>query len=66
MLAAFEHAGGDRQLLLAVLGVDRAYLERAFAEVERRYGGIEAYLADGLGIDADKQQALRERYLGDR
>ena len=66
VLAAFEHAGGDRQVLLAVLGVDRAYLERAFAEVEGRYGDIEGYLADGLGIDAGEQEALRERYLGDR
>ena len=63
VMTAFEHAGGDRAVLLAVLGVDRSYLERAFAEVDQAYGGIEGYLADGLGIPVDEQEALRERFL---
>lgn len=63
VLTAFEHAGGDRTVLLAVIGVDRSYLERAFAEVDQAYGGIEGYLADGLGIPVEEQEALRERFL---
>lgn len=60
---AFAQAGGDPAVLRPVLGVDRGYLERAFAAMEQQYGSIEAYLADGLGIDADQQQDLRDTYL---
>jgi protein-tyrosine phosphatase len=65
VLVAFEHAGGERAVLLAVLGVDRSYLERAFAEVDATYGGIEGYFADGLGLGRDEQRELRARYLED-
>ena len=60
---AFAGAGGDPAVLRPVLGVDRSYLERAFASMEQQYGSLEAYLADGLGIDADQQQDLRDAYL---
>jgi protein-tyrosine phosphatase len=58
----FEHfraAGGDRRLLEPVLGVDADYLRAALDEVKQRFGSIETYFADGLGIDADGQQRLR-------
>jgi protein-tyrosine phosphatase len=60
---AFTDAGGDPALLRPVLGVDRTYLARAFAVMENRYGTIESYFADGLGIDATDQQRLRDSYL---
>ncbi len=63
IFAAFAQAGGDRKVLRPVLGVDRSYLERAFAAMEERYGSIESYFADGLGIDRDQQQRLRALYL---
>ena len=31
---------------------------------DQKYGTIEKYFAEGLGIDADQQQALRDLYLG--
>jgi protein-tyrosine phosphatase len=58
----FEHfraAGGDRRLLEPVLGVDADYLRAALDEVNQRFGSIETYFADGLGIDAGGQQRLR-------
>jgi protein-tyrosine phosphatase len=58
----FEHfraAGGDPHLLEPVLGVDPAYLRAAQDEMERRYGTIEGYFAEGLGIDEAGQLALR-------
>ncbi len=59
----FAAAGGDPDLLIPVLGVDAAYLDAAFAEVDSTHGGIEGYLADSLGIGAAEQEQLRERFL---
>lgn len=59
----FEHfraAGGDPHLLEPVLGVDAAYMRAALDEMDQRFGSIEGYFADGLGIDADGQQRLRD------
>jgi protein-tyrosine phosphatase len=63
IVTAFTRAGGDPQQLWTVLGVDRAYLDRAFAAVDEEYGSIADYFADGLGIDAQAQDELRDRYL---
>lgn len=43
--------------VVAFLGVEPAYLEAAFAEVEARHGSLDAYLDQVLGVDA----ALRAR-----
>lgn len=63
-IAAFITAGGEPAILEAILGVQEAYLNAAFDEIETQYGTIENYFAEGLGIDAAGQQALREVYLG--
>jgi protein tyrosine/serine phosphatase len=43
--------------VVAFLGVEAAYLEAAFAEVEARHGSLDAYLRDAVGVD----DALRQR-----
>lgn len=63
VFAAFEDAGGDREMLRPVLGVERSYLQRAFAEVRDTYGSIGGYFASGLGIGTADQDRLRNRYL---
>jgi protein-tyrosine phosphatase len=55
----FQTAGGDPDLLRPVLGVQTDYLDAALDEMRQRFGTIEGYFADGLGIDADAQAALR-------
>jgi protein-tyrosine phosphatase len=55
-------AGVEEEIPLAILGVRAEYLETAFDEMEKQYGTIENYFSEGLGIDADQQQALRELY----
>jgi protein-tyrosine phosphatase len=55
----FKAAGGDPRLLDPVLGVDRSYLQTALDELRARYGTVEAYFTDGLGVDAARQDALR-------
>jgi protein-tyrosine phosphatase len=59
----FEHfraAGGDPHLLDPVLGVDPEYLQAALDEMKQRFGSIEGYFAQGLGIDEAGQQELRD------
>ncbi|MDF3280759.1 tyrosine-protein phosphatase [Gordonia sp. N1V] len=59
----FAAAGGDPDLLIPVLGVDAAYLDAAFAEVDSTYGGIEGYFSRGLEIGVEDQRRLRESFL---
>jgi len=55
----FAAAGGDPDVLLPVLGVEPKYLEASLGEMRTRYGTVEQYFADGLGIAAPTQSALR-------
>ncbi len=59
----FIAAGIDPEIPAAILGVKKQYLDAAFDEMEKQYGSIERYFSEGLGIDADQQQAMRVLYL---
>lgn len=50
-------------VLKALMGVDRSYLEAAFATMESQPGGMDGYLRDKLGLDAAKIALLRGKYL---
>lgn len=63
LLERFAARGGDPALLEPMLGVRPAYLETALAEVDRRFGSIAAYFADGLGVGAAVQTALRAAFV---
>lgn len=63
---AFVAAGGDRDIAVAVFGVKPEYLEASFDEMRKHYGTIDKYFSEGLGIDAAGQQALRDRFLGEK
>ncbi|MCD2144828.1 tyrosine-protein phosphatase [Gordonia paraffinivorans] len=63
IFAAFEKAGGDPDVLSALLGVRREYLEGAFDEMVKEFGDIDGYFTKGLGLDASVPEKLRERYL---
>ncbi|MBX9582306.1 MAG: tyrosine-protein phosphatase [Gemmataceae bacterium] len=62
-IEAFAKAGGDPAVLTAVVSVKAEYLRAALAEVRAKYGSIEGYFAEGLGIDAAGQKALKDRFL---
>ncbi|MDR2421354.1 MAG: tyrosine-protein phosphatase, partial [Oscillospiraceae bacterium] len=53
-----EIAAGVKCFLIA----DRAYLENALSTIEGRYGSIEKYLGEVLGLTAEKIARLREIY----
>jgi protein-tyrosine phosphatase len=59
----FVAAGGDVEIPRAILGVKKEYLDAAFDEMQTRYGEIENYFSEGLGIDAAQQQAIRKLLL---
>jgi protein-tyrosine phosphatase len=50
-------------LLKPVLGVRAGYLKASFQEMHERFGTIESYFTDGLGIDAETQDRLRDAFL---
>ena len=60
---AFGRAPSD-EAVRAFLGVEEGYLQRAFAVVRERYGSLDAYLEQALGVDAARRDAVAERLLG--
>lgn len=56
----FQSLGGDPALLRPILGVQKEYLEAAFDEMHQRFGSMERYFADGLGLDQAVQAAIRQ------
>jgi len=63
MIDDFAAAGGDGSIAEAVFGVKPEYLEAAFEEMQKNFGTIEDYFAKALGIDAEGQKALSDRFL---
>jgi protein-tyrosine phosphatase len=59
----FVAGGGDRAIPVAMFGVKSEHLEASFDELQKRYGTIENYFAEGLSIDAAGQKTLRQLYL---
>src|SRR5450759_1902331 len=59
----FESMGGDPELLTPVFGVRKEYLEAALDEMRKRYGTIEGYFTDGLGLDANVLRDLRAAFI---
>lgn len=63
LLAAASSQGVDTQLLLPVLGVRGEYLDAAIDEVRNRFGNIQDYAKDGLGLDEADLDALHRRFV---
>ncbi|GAA3132811.1 tyrosine-protein phosphatase [Streptomyces rectiviolaceus] len=51
-------------LLIPLQEVRTGYLEAALAEVKGKYGSLNGYLREGLGLDTRTILALRERMVG--
>ena len=59
----FVAAGGDSLIPLAIFGVKQEYLNASIDEMQNYYGTIEKYFSEGLGIDKQKQEVIRDRFL---
>ena len=58
----FAASGGDPDLLVPVFRVEEGYLDAARDEMLRSFGSIEGYFRDGLGLGADVQEQLRQKF----
>ena len=56
-------AGGSLDEIIPILGVEKEYLDSAFDELEKNFSDVTGYFTTALGLDEDKQNALRERFL---
>ena len=63
VLDQFRAIGGDPALLQPVIGVHESYLRTALHEMRSRYGTIEGYFEQGLGLEPDVQSALRVAFV---
>ena len=53
----------DDATTLTLMGVEAAYLTDAFAAIVERYGSVERYADEVLGVDAARRQALATRLV---
>lgn len=63
VIQKFIAAGGSPSIPAASLGVKAEYLNAAFEEMKKKYGTIENYFSEALGISETQQTALRNIYL---
>jgi len=56
--------GLDRPHAVELFSVKAEWLDAGFTEVSRRFGTIERYATDALGVDKDAQAALKAAFLG--
>lgn len=47
------------EVVAPIITADPAYLDTMYDELDRHHGGIDAYLAREIGVDADAQRRLR-------
>lgn len=50
-------------VLKVLMGVDRSYLEAAFASIDSQPGGMDGYLRNSLGLDPARIALLKAKYL---
>ncbi|WP_338695880.1 tyrosine-protein phosphatase [Streptomyces sp. Q6] len=65
LVEGFTAQGGDPETALSVIGVTPGYLRAAQDEVAVRYGSVERYVREGLGVPDEAVAVIRER-LTDR
>jgi protein-tyrosine phosphatase len=59
MIKLFSLFRADTDALRPLFGVEPAYLEAAFAEIEKRYGDFDTYRRTALGLDDAEVTAFR-------
>ncbi|MCA1006646.1 tyrosine-protein phosphatase [Rhodococcus hoagii] len=62
ILAFAASKGVDPELIRPLLGVRESYFDAALDEMRTRFGTIDGYARDGLGLTAGQLVTLRERF----
>ncbi|MCQ4207118.1 tyrosine-protein phosphatase [Streptomyces longispororuber] len=65
LVEGFTAQGGDPDIALSVIGVVPGYLGAALEEVATRYGGVETYVREGLGVPDEAVAVIRKRLTAD-
>lgn len=63
LIEGFTMAGGDPDIALALIGVFPSYLEAALDEVALRFGSMEKYVREGLGVSDHMVESMRARLV---
>ncbi|WP_432249719.1 tyrosine-protein phosphatase [Streptomyces sanyensis] len=63
LVEGFTMQGGRPETALALIGVVPEYLAAGLDEAESRYGSMEGYVRDGLGVSRADVAAVRERLV---
>ena len=58
-----KYGAKDEASLRVLMGVDAEFLEAARASVKERFGSLDAYLEQQLGVDADKRAAIKAQLV---
>lgn len=64
-LDAYNVAEELRESLLVLNSADVRFLQSAIDAVDIRYGGLDAYIREALGVDKEAQAELRLKYLAE-
>ncbi|QTD44612.1 tyrosine-protein phosphatase [Ottowia testudinis] len=62
-MPAFDESRAPREVLNVLWRVQADFLDAALHAAEQAHGGIDAYLADALGVGAAERRRLAELYL---
>jgi protein-tyrosine phosphatase len=63
MISGFVARGGDPAIAGALIGVDREYLAAAIGEARAKYGSVEGYVHDALGLADGTVARLRAHLI---
>ena len=62
-MATMGFKDADAEELVTVVGVSAAYLENTIIKLEEKYGSLDIYIRDRLGVDDGLREILRGKYL---
>lgn len=65
-IAGIEKKIGKRdslEIIRKIMGVSQETMEATFAEMEAQYGSVDAFIEEGLGIDASTRAQLQNKFL---
>jgi protein-tyrosine phosphatase len=63
LVEGFTLQGGQPETALSIIGVVPEYLAAALDEVDARYGSMEKYVREGLGVTSAALERIRERLI---